>query len=208
MKQMRMSLIVEAVPAMDKNIIQVTPLLAKDKKVRAAKMIKKRTMLTTGYSLGYFSLWWSRMEREARKDERVQKEEVVRQSHELRLRQMLDIEPGTEVDRAEEVNNMEMDCVNVNLCKQDNILSNSYNSVRGVEAFSGPSIGFCVGGDVLSRNEEVIIEHTQALERENAIYGQHQGYSFTQTWQQSPKLGELRSREVKTIIEARNMDPT
>ena len=122
---------------------------------------------------------------------------MVRQSHELRLRQMLDIEPGTEVDRAEEVNNMEMDCVNVNLCKQDNILSNSYNSVRGVETFSWPSMGFCMVGELLSRNEEISLEHTPTFEGEDASYEQHQEYSCRESWPKQNLLGEMRSREVK-----------
>ena len=146
---------------------------------------------------------------------------MVRHNHELRLRQMLDIESETEVDMAVKADNMEIDCANdvannngqpqmipENLCNDDNIPSNNYTSVRGLQTFSGLSVGFCMGGELLSRNEEISYEHTQALERENASYGQHQEYTCREGWPQALMLGELRSREVKTIIDARNMDPT
>ena len=64
--------------------------------------VKRMNVKGTGYFLGYFSLWWNRMEREARRDKEERVKEEMRHGHERRLRLMLDIGPGTRVDMADD----------------------------------------------------------------------------------------------------------
>ena len=70
--------------------------------------VKRMNVKWTGYFLGYFSLWWNRMEREARRDKEERVKEEMRHGHERRLRLMLDIGPGTRVDMADDNTTNEM----------------------------------------------------------------------------------------------------
>ena len=159
---------------------------AKRKKKKTTEN-KKKSAPSTGYSLGYFSLWWSRMEREASKDMKRMKEEWLRHKQEWSLLNMLDIGPKAEVESITIAENVaeKKNAIygwpqsdrNLTDC-DDNLGSKTFHSVGGGgNICSGLKItntdGVC-GGGLLSA-EEMISEWTQAFNIKDAIIGQHQG---------------------------------
>ena len=69
-------------------------------RVRRVRKVKRRYCQSTGYSnssLGYFSLWWGRMEMEAMRDVVDKQKESVRCRQEWKLRSMLKSGQMTEV---------------------------------------------------------------------------------------------------------------